>query len=604
MRVLEKLSQQQLIVLTEMACAQVPGRADVPFLKLVRDVGTINRVTFAYAAENNNKAGKARLFARLTGSIHHERLADVFRREWPGAVVRQQKGANGEAITLLYSSQRVHPAFALIGETDVVVAADLGADENDLSVLEEVLAVRSGKAVGLTIPAAAAEKIPADAWAFFAGQPPELFKNLFLFPVLPRSILLTIRGTAQTQFHFETEFTGAAEADAFLRNVTLLRTLGLGIVKTPLFSRTPRAPELLTRALNGLEVNVSGKRVKGGYEIPGEALEALTEVIQRVPLSDVKNLIGGSPARQDREPDPGLIKKFSPADKLVGHKRVTFTPEYGGWRMEAQQPCTIPLYEVTNPSAEECVIVYRASLKTHQVQGRAYLEMICRLPGSGEFFSRGLFNAVAGTTDWAKYEIPFYLDKGQRPDRIKLNLVIEGKVGEPLGHLWIKDIEVCRAPLPAVSPFAKNLGKRVKLFQPTDKPLTADRVARDGEGWRINSREQEFRTIHLFQLPDPGVDGCLLIYRLQMKTKLVGTAYQEMWCHFTNATDDAPIEGDSFSKGFDRVVSGDTDWTTYAIHFRLERNQRPDQVRLDLVIGGLGQVWVKNVELLQVPLTP
>jgi hypothetical protein len=161
------------------------------------------------------------------------------------------------------------------------------------------------------------------------------------------------------------------------------------------------------------------------------------------------------------------------------------------------------------------------------VQGRVYLEMLCRFPGKGEAFSRGLFQTVSGTTDWADFEIPFFLDKGHRPDLIKLNLVFEGKGPGPFGHLWIKDVEVRRAPLPPISPFAKDLGKRIKAFQPTDKPLTTDRVVREGEGWRIDSREKEFRTIHLFEVPNPGVDGCLLIYRLQMKTRLAGTAYQE-----------------------------------------------------------------------------
>jgi len=311
-------------------------------------------------------------------------------------------------------------------------------------------------------------------------------------------------------------------------------------------------------------------------------------------------------AKGDRQSakEPDLIRKFGPADKFIGHERVTFTPEDGGWRIKPEQPCTIPLFEIANPGAEDCVVKYRARMKTHMVQGPAYLEMLCRFPGKGEAFSRGLFNPVSGTTTWKEYEIPFFLDKGQRPDLIKLNLVIEGKRAGPFGHLWIKDIEVRRAPLPLVSPFTKDLGKRIKAFQPTDKPLTTDRVVRDGDGWRIDSREKEFRTIHLFEVPAPRVDNCVLIYRLQMKSSLVGSAYQEMWCRFPKATDDAPIEGEFFSKGFDRMVSGNTDWTTYLIHFKLEKNQRPDLVKLDLVVGGMGRVWIKNVELVQVPLVP
>ena len=68
--------------------------------------------------------------------------------------------------------------------------------------------------------------------------------------------------------------------------------------------------------------------------------------------------------------------------------------------------------------------------------------MWCRLPGHGEFFSKGLHQAISGTTDWGSYEIPFYLKKGQQPDLIKLNLAIEGK-----GKVWIKDLELLATPL-------------------------------------------------------------------------------------------------------------------------------------------------------------
>ncbi len=68
--------------------------------------------------------------------------------------------------------------------------------------------------------------------------------------------------------------------------------------------------------------------------------------------------------------------------------------------------------------------------------------MWCRLPGHGEFFSKGFPNAVKGTTEWAAYEISFYLKKGQSPDLIKLNLAFEGA-----GTVWIKDVELLQAPL-------------------------------------------------------------------------------------------------------------------------------------------------------------
>ena len=83
-------------------------------------------------------------------------------------------------------------------------------------------------------------------------------------------------------------------------------------------------------------------------------------------------------------------------------------------------------------------------IKTEELEKRAYLQMWCRLPGVGEFFSKGLHNSVVGTNGWATYEIPFRLEKGQEPDLIRLELVMEGK-----GTLWIKDVELLKSPLPS-----------------------------------------------------------------------------------------------------------------------------------------------------------
>ena len=61
---------------------------------------------------------------------------------------------------------------------------------------------------------------------------------------------------------------------------------------------------------------------------------------------------------------------------------------------------------------------------------------------SGEFFSRGLADAVSGTTDWTWRETPFLLPEGERPDLIRLNLVVEGA-----GKVGIREVQLLRAPL-------------------------------------------------------------------------------------------------------------------------------------------------------------
>lgn len=133
-----------------------------------------------------------------------------------------------------------------------------------------------------------------------------------------------------------------------------------------------------------------------------------------------------------------LLRTFGSSDTPLTKDGINSDGD--GWRIESAESRTVLLFEVVDPGAENCMVIYRADIRTADVTGRAYLEMWCRLPGRGEFFSRGFHNAVKGTIDWTTCEIPFYLKKGHRPDLIKLNLVLEGS-----GTVWIKEVELLRA---------------------------------------------------------------------------------------------------------------------------------------------------------------
>lgn len=114
----------------------------------------------------------------------------------------------------------------------------------------------------------------------------------------------------------------------------------------------------------------------------------------------------------------------------------------GALKVVAAAPTTIRLVETGPLEVEGARLVYQAKLRSEGLDGTAYLEMWCRFPAMGEFFSRGLDRPLTGTTDWTAAETPFFLDAGQRPDNVSLNLVIKGK-----GTVWIDDIRLLRAPL-------------------------------------------------------------------------------------------------------------------------------------------------------------
>lgn len=137
---------------------------------------------------------------------------------------------------------------------------------------------------------------------------------------------------------------------------------------------------------------------------------------------------------------PQVLRAFAANQPTITQDSIR--AEQGAWRIDATAEQTIRLFEVDDPGVEQCLLTYRAELKAEGLKGRAFLEMWCRLPGRGEFFSKGSQQAISGTVNWARYEIPFYLKRGQKPDLIKLNLAVEGP-----GTVWLRTIELLQTPL-------------------------------------------------------------------------------------------------------------------------------------------------------------
>lgn len=114
----------------------------------------------------------------------------------------------------------------------------------------------------------------------------------------------------------------------------------------------------------------------------------------------------------------------------------------GSLRIVTSKPIKVRLYETGDIDIENARLVYQAKLRTEGVEGQVYIEMWCHFPGKGEFFSRALQSSLSGSNEWSSQETPFFLKKGENPDNVKLNLVINGK-----GTVWIDDIRLVKAPL-------------------------------------------------------------------------------------------------------------------------------------------------------------
>lgn len=136
------------------------------------------------------------------------------------------------------------------------------------------------------------------------------------------------------------------------------------------------------------------------------------------------------------------VRSFGTADTPITQSGVA--TDDGGWRVERPAAGSVSLFEVPGQKLENAVLTYRARMRATDVAGRAYLEMWVRVPGKGEFFSRGLAQPLEGTSGWATYEIPFFLNEpGVTADLVKLNVAFEGGGGT----VWIRDVELLKAGL-------------------------------------------------------------------------------------------------------------------------------------------------------------
>ncbi|HUS72807.1 MAG TPA: DUF4190 domain-containing protein [Sedimentisphaerales bacterium] len=188
-----------------------------------------------------------------------------------------------------------------------------------------------------------------------------------------------------------------------------------------------------------------------GYVVLGLFIVVLTPVfLLYVDRNEARRSRVATVIELNRKALPVIEFKRYPLDSmegLIAQSGVTIDKQIssdgnGSLRIEATEPTTIRLFETGDVDIENARLMYQARVRTENVEGQVYLEMWCHFAGLGDAFSRGLATPLTGTTEWTTEEIPFLLKKGENPDNVKLNLVINGK-----GTVWIDDIRLIKGAL-------------------------------------------------------------------------------------------------------------------------------------------------------------
>ncbi|MGI9534293.1 MAG: hypothetical protein ACR2NW_05040 [Thermodesulfobacteriota bacterium] len=139
--------------------------------------------------------------------------------------------------------------------------------------------------------------------------------------------------------------------------------------------------------------------------------------------------------------------KIESLDEVISKDGVEFDKDIssdgnGSIKITTDSPINVKLYQTGDIDFDESILIYSANLRTENLDGQAYIEMWCRFPGKGQYFSKSLTSALSGTNNWKVLETPFFLKKGEIPDNVELNLVVNGS-----GTVWIDQIELLKRPL-------------------------------------------------------------------------------------------------------------------------------------------------------------
>jgi hypothetical protein len=115
-------------------------------------------------------------------------------------------------------------------------------------------------------------------------------------------------------------------------------------------------------------------------------------------------------------------------------------------------------------------------------------------------------------------------------------------------------------------------------------------ISDDGNG-SIKIETSKPITVQLYTIDNIEVDNTQIVYEANVKSEgISGQAYLEMWCVFKD-------KGEFFSRGFDSVISGTSDWKTIRTVFDLGKGEIPVQIKLNVVVNGVGTLWIDDIHL-------
>ena len=246
----------------------------------------LDRVSLAYAADPKDNR-KSRMYVRFTGLGDPKLLTDLIKKGLPGAKVEVKKGPKGRPMTVISSAKRA-PAFALVGDTDLLMCGYESDEKNSLEVLHEALDVQAGNKAGILKGPYAAKlnKVPPEAAGVLMGDVPEPVRQNMVpvpFKGVPKSVAAVMTRTKTINIDWQGITADADQAKAFADSVAEMKKMAIdGLQRLPpALKLKPEQVKVLTKALEDIRTEAKEDKVSGGVEVTQKTLEAIHDWIRK-----------------------------------------------------------------------------------------------------------------------------------------------------------------------------------------------------------------------------------------------------------------------------------------------------------------------------------
>jgi hypothetical protein len=245
----------------------MPPRGKQEVYNLADTIGNVRLDQLALAMTTGPNGEPETIYLRCNGLGDRELLAKYLLVQQREATKTEEKGPNGESITLLQS--RREPAMAFIGNTDFIVAGRERNQNDNLSFVRDVLEVRAGKKPNAVKGSLAAilKEAPAGASVLTGGALPGEFARLLVqprgqLPALPKDALISVVVDKNIDLRLDGKLASADEAKAMAEAIATWKQAGQAALKLPGLPWDGDVSAVFQKSLDSVKTETNGDKVQ------------------------------------------------------------------------------------------------------------------------------------------------------------------------------------------------------------------------------------------------------------------------------------------------------------------------------------------------------